>query len=383
MKRIRAIHIAKAFVTHWVTKYGPPRVLLSDNGPQLTAKVFQTACQILGTKNVYTCTYHSQTNRQVERYNRTILQMLRHYVHDHQQDWDLFSETLTYAYNTQVHRSTGVSPLELVLTSSLRHFAVQSKVEEREPPDAFDKNDFIVRLDETLRQASQRLHAGQERYKRAYDRTVRLGNANLATDDLVFVRDEDSDESKLSFKTLGSFRVIVNNGNTITVDYDGVHQRINSDRVTPVPKPDVTVKPNASSRASAPPALADSREPSPARSEFADKDGENSPYSASQPHSGSENDAPMEYVIDKVVDHCTTANGKEFLVKWYGYHDLTWEPKSRIPPALTSAYLRKLNIQPLGFENSTAAPRTRRRISPGAHDPAPLRRSSRLLSKRG
>ncbi len=308
--------------------------------------------------------------------------MLRHYAHDHQRDWDLFSETLTYAYNTQVHRSTGVSPFELI-TRPPRHFAVQSRLEEREPPDAFDKNDFIVRLDDTLRKANKRLHASQERYKRAYDRAVRLGNANLATDDLVFVRDEDSDESKLSFKTLGPFRVISIDGNTITVDYDGVHQRINSDRVTPVPTPDVPVKWNASSRASAPLALADSREPSPPWSVFADKDGENSPYSASQPHSESEKDAPMEYVIDKVVDHRITANGEEFLVKWYGYPDLTWEPKSRIPPALTSAYLRKLNIQPLGVENSPAAPRTRRRTSARAHDPAPLRRSSRIHAKRG
>ncbi len=82
-----------------------------------------------------------------------------------------------------------------------------------------------------------------------------------------------------------------------------------------VPKPDVPVKPNASSQPSAPPALADSREPSPPRSAFVDKDGEKSPYAASQPHSGSENDAPMEYVIDKVVDHRIPANGEEFLVK--------------------------------------------------------------------
>ncbi len=80
-----------------MTKFGTPRVFLSDNGPQLTAKVFQEACRILGIKNVYTSTYHPQAKGQVERYNRTILSMLRHYVHDHQRDWNSFAETLTYA----------------------------------------------------------------------------------------------------------------------------------------------------------------------------------------------------------------------------------------------------------------------------------------------
>ena len=172
MKGTRALHIAMAFVTHWVTKFGPPRVLLSDNGPQLTAKVFQTACQIMGTRNRYTSTYHPPTNFQVERYNRTILQMLRHYVHDHQRDWDLFSETLTYAYRTQVHCTTGYSPFELVLSRPPRHFAVESRLEERATPDAFDRNDFIVRLDETLRKAGRHLAAAQRRYKQSYYRDV-------------------------------------------------------------------------------------------------------------------------------------------------------------------------------------------------------------------
>ena len=58
----------------------------------------------------------------------------------------------------------------------------------------------------------------------------------------------DSDEWKLSFRTLGPFRVISNDGNTIVLDYDGVVQRVSSDRVTPVLKPDDCLKPNDRTR---------------------------------------------------------------------------------------------------------------------------------------
>ena len=116
MKRITAIEVAKAFVHHWVFVYGQKRTLLSDNGPQFAARLFIDICRILGVKNVFTTTYHPQCNEQVERFNRTIINALRHYVADQPKDWDLFTDALTFAYNTQVHSSTGVSPFELVLS---------------------------------------------------------------------------------------------------------------------------------------------------------------------------------------------------------------------------------------------------------------------------
>ena len=71
---------------------------------------------MLGVKDLYTTTYHPQTNGQLERFNRIILASIRHYIAEHPKDWDLFSDALTYAYNTQAHRSTSVAPFELVLS---------------------------------------------------------------------------------------------------------------------------------------------------------------------------------------------------------------------------------------------------------------------------
>ena len=59
-----------------------------DSAPQLTAELFRETCRILGVKNTYTSTYHPQTEGQVERMNRTVAEMLRHYIADHQRIWD-------------------------------------------------------------------------------------------------------------------------------------------------------------------------------------------------------------------------------------------------------------------------------------------------------
>ncbi len=86
LKRVRAWDIAHAFVTHWVFPYGAPWTLLSENGKQLTAKFFQHVCSVLGVKNLFTTTYHPQATGQCERFIRTALSSLLHYVTDHPTD---------------------------------------------------------------------------------------------------------------------------------------------------------------------------------------------------------------------------------------------------------------------------------------------------------
>jgi hypothetical protein len=40
MRTTTALAVAKAFCTHWVFSYGPPRYLPSENGTHFTAKFF-------------------------------------------------------------------------------------------------------------------------------------------------------------------------------------------------------------------------------------------------------------------------------------------------------------------------------------------------------
>jgi len=88
LQRIDAETIAAAFLDNRVAAYGPPATLLSDNGPQFRSTFFHGVCSLLGISNRYSTTHHSQTNGQVERYNRTIVGQLRTYVEDHQDRWD-------------------------------------------------------------------------------------------------------------------------------------------------------------------------------------------------------------------------------------------------------------------------------------------------------
>jgi transposase InsO family protein len=97
LRIVTLFSVARAFCDHWAYVYGPPVSLLTDNGPQFTAKFFQAVCSELGIRKIITTDYRPQTNGQVERYNRTILASLRGYVSKRQDDWDDFTSAITFA----------------------------------------------------------------------------------------------------------------------------------------------------------------------------------------------------------------------------------------------------------------------------------------------
>lgn len=80
MRTDSTIEVAKKFVYEWVLNYEPPVELLSDNGGCLVSRLFQEDCNLLSVNNVFTKTYHHQSNWQVERY---ILSSLTCFIANH------------------------------------------------------------------------------------------------------------------------------------------------------------------------------------------------------------------------------------------------------------------------------------------------------------
>ncbi len=99
MRSATAEMIVCSFRSEWVFLYGPPKYLLTDNGTQLTAKLFQKMCRIRKIANHYTSTYHSRTSSETDRLNRTPGSMLRHYVVENQENCEEFLPALEHSYN--------------------------------------------------------------------------------------------------------------------------------------------------------------------------------------------------------------------------------------------------------------------------------------------
>jgi len=124
LRRITAISVASAIIDSWVSAYGPPDRILSDQGPQFTSNFFIAVMKMLGSETVRTTAYHPQTNGQVERYNRTMATQLRQYVAGDPSRWDELLPVITMAYNIQPHRSTGIAPYELIFPRRIPNLTV-------------------------------------------------------------------------------------------------------------------------------------------------------------------------------------------------------------------------------------------------------------------
>ena len=134
-----------------------PESVLTDNGKQFVSKFFQSVCQLLGLRSVYTSAYHPQANGQAERYNRTLQNMLMRFFEEHQDSWDKYATALTYAHNCHVHRTTGTTPFDLILSRPPPAFSLHRSLRNRPEPDSRDRHEFFIALDETIAGAYNRL----------------------------------------------------------------------------------------------------------------------------------------------------------------------------------------------------------------------------------
>ena len=92
---------------------GIPDILHSDQDKNFKSTILLQTLEAFGITKSHTTAYHPAGDGLVERFNRSLLQMLRAYVQQHN-DWEKHLPLVLYTYRTATHSSTGVSPYELM-----------------------------------------------------------------------------------------------------------------------------------------------------------------------------------------------------------------------------------------------------------------------------
>lgn len=102
-----------------INKFGTPLSWLTDQGRNFEANIFKEFCQEYSIKKLRTTGYHPQCNGLVERTIKTIKQMLCAYVNSQHDNWDLVLSDVVFAYNNNIHSSTGYAPNQVVFKKIL------------------------------------------------------------------------------------------------------------------------------------------------------------------------------------------------------------------------------------------------------------------------
>ena len=187
----KAKTVADKLFNDFVLKFGFPKRIHHDQGGEFENHLFYRLQELAGITASRTTPYHPQGNGQVERFNRTLLSMLRTLKDEHKNHWKDHCNRIVHAYNCTRNEATGFSPFFLLYGRDPRlpidltfgfdkiqngeHTNVNSYVDE------WQKN-----MGKAYQTASENAKKNANKGKQQYDKKIR--SSELHEGDRVLVR---------------------------------------------------------------------------------------------------------------------------------------------------------------------------------------------------
>lgn len=322
---------ARLYIDHVWKHQGVPERIISDRDPRFTGKFMTEFLRILGTTQGKSTAFHPQTDGQTERTNRTLEDMLRHYVDASHQDWDTHLAAAEFAINNSYQESIKTTPFRLNI---FRDPSTPLTINRDSKVPAAQK--LACEIEDDLLRARAALEQAQERQKRYADKSRRLVKYNVGDQVMLSaknIRQRHPGSPKFLPKWLGPFTII-----------DRCDRHRTNDQGEELSKWPAAVKLDL---------------PATMRIHNVFHVSLLKPYRPD----GCRQPPPMPVMLEgeewftvekilqhrdlEVVTHCKTKRRpkrtqkvREYLIKWAGYSDdhNTWEPEENVTPEAIRAY---------------------------------------------
>lgn len=106
---------ARAAINEFLSRFGYPYEVFTDQGRNFESELFRKMCEILWIHKTRTTSYRPSGNGQVERYNRTLMDAVRCYIDGCPKRWDQYLGPLAGALRSAINRHTGYTANKLML----------------------------------------------------------------------------------------------------------------------------------------------------------------------------------------------------------------------------------------------------------------------------
>ena len=197
LRKVTAEQVSRLFVEEIVCRYGAPKTIVTDQGPQFKSQLFQEIARIVNTTAVTTTAYNPKANGLVERINQTLCTSLSMYVAQRQTDWDTFIPGFLFAYNTSLHPSIKETPffMNFGRDAVLPCDASLKKTWSEVSPQTY-KEELLENLRTAHQQAIYFIQKAAIQMKERYDRKAE--DTKFHEGDLVFVRNPPTKQEEKS-----------------------------------------------------------------------------------------------------------------------------------------------------------------------------------------
>ena len=173
-----ASEIALFLYEEIICRHGCPTIIVSDNGKPFVSKMIQQVCRNFSIIHKTTTPYNPQSNGLIERFNRTLGQILQKRTKEEKDDWDSYLPAALFAYRTIKQGSTKNTPFFLLYGYEPKTpFDIDHHVYERNSP----KFDAILRhrtihqiynLNRIREMAVQNIQRAQETQKKQIEKKI-------------------------------------------------------------------------------------------------------------------------------------------------------------------------------------------------------------------
>ena len=115
-----AVTTAEVILNEVIARFGIPYEIHSDQGRNYESLIFAELCRLLEIRKTRTSPGNPQCNGQTERYNKTLLRMIKAYLKGEDDNWDRHLGCLAAAYRASRHESSNMTPNMLMLGREVR-----------------------------------------------------------------------------------------------------------------------------------------------------------------------------------------------------------------------------------------------------------------------
>ncbi|KAG9184899.1 hypothetical protein G6011_06845, partial [Alternaria panax] len=295
--------VAKAYMNHVVAYHWLPDYITSDRGSQFVSHMWARLCELMSIERRLSSGYHPETDGSTERMNATVQAYLRAFCDWNQSNWKSNLGMAKIAITAREARSTRMSPFfmqhgyEVDPVQIAIKYGPENKPKGKRVQDEHEKAENIV---ERLRQSIQLAQAimGEAQQDQELQANKRRKQApQLRVGDKVWLKLGDHFKTKrpsrkLDWKNLKYTVLEIVGPSAVKLNTPGrVHPVFNVNMLRLASSDPLPSQPQ------------DDNEPEPI-----------------------EVDGEEMYLVEEILEERGQGHRKQYLVKWEGYPDPTWEP---------------------------------------------------------